>query len=560
MTYCLGVDLGTTFVAAAVARPTGVRTVTLGERSVVTPAVVHVCENGRIMTGDAAERRALGHPDRVGREVKRALGDPTPVRLGTVAYPVSMLLGAQLRDVVQKVVDVEGGPPECVVLTHPAHWGPHRRDLFREVAAAAGLESAQLVTEAEAVAHHALWRLADGATAAVYDLGGGSFDATVVRRRADGFEILGTPEGIDTLGGVDFDEAILAYVDRAAGGGLTDLDPGDVQTAVAVARLRQDCVLAKETLSLDTEAVIPVFLPGEHFEVRLTRAAFEDLVRDSVEATVDALRGTVQSAGLGPSDLDAVFLAGGSSRIPLVAEAVSQALGRPTGDSVHPKYAVALGAAAIAAASAAAPRARGGDGAAAPAGQPDEVGPPVGPVGVVALPADEPADPAGSRPEQPEGPEEPADLAEPPTVPAEADEIAAPPADQPTTVLHLPPRGVLEEAPEHRATSGETVASDGQAAATGWDGASGRDPLDEPTVLLDLPESLPVPPAAPLRGSRSRVGSRGVVLAAAAAVLVLVLVFLLAPGRTAEAPTAPGATPSPVTTTAPAGGTPSAGR
>src|SRR5690348_3303343 len=101
MTYSLGVDLGTTFVAAAVARPTGVEMYTLGDRTVVTPAVVCVREDGSVITGDAAERRAVSHPDLVSREAKRRLGDPTPIMLRSVSYPVTTLLGAQLRDVVQ---------------------------------------------------------------------------------------------------------------------------------------------------------------------------------------------------------------------------------------------------------------------------------------------------------------------------------------------------------------------------------------------------------------------------------------------------------------------------
>jgi molecular chaperone DnaK (HSP70) len=133
MTYSLGVDLGTTFVAAAVARPAGVEMFTLGDRTVVTPAVVYPCEDGSIITGDAANRRAVSHPDLVGREIKRNLGDPTPLMLSSVPYPVTTLLGALLRDVMQKVIGAEGRPPDRVVLTHPANWGPFRRELFDEV-------------------------------------------------------------------------------------------------------------------------------------------------------------------------------------------------------------------------------------------------------------------------------------------------------------------------------------------------------------------------------------------------------------------------------------------
>src|SRR6185437_12744419 len=178
-------------------------------------------------------------------------------------------------------------------------------------------------------------------TVAVYDLGGGTFDATVLRKQPGGVEILGTPEGIERLGGVDFDEGILSYVDYAADGALSELDLGDPQTGVALARLRQDCVAAKEALSVDTETVVPVFLPGRHFDVRITRADFEDLIRAPIESTIGALSRTLASAQVAPGELSAVLLVGGSSRIPLVARMVSAELGRPTVVDTHPKHAVA---------------------------------------------------------------------------------------------------------------------------------------------------------------------------------------------------------------------------
>ena len=295
MTYSLGVDLGTTFVAAAVARPTGVAMVPLGDQAVVAPAVVAVRPDGSIVTGDAAERRAVSQPALVARGLKRRLGDPEPVGLGDVSYPVATLLGAQLRDVVTRVSDREGGPAERIVLTHPTTWTPTRRGRFEEVARAAGLEAPLLVTDAEAAVQHAApSRLRDGGIVAVYDLGGGGFEATVVRTGPGGPEILGTPEGTDVLGGADIDEAILSYVDDAVGGALARLDLDDARTAVALARLRQDCVLAKETLSLDTEAVVPVFLPGRHFEIRLNRTTFEQMLRAPLR--VDARRPVARRA------------------------------------------------------------------------------------------------------------------------------------------------------------------------------------------------------------------------------------------------------------------------
>jgi actin-like ATPase involved in cell morphogenesis len=350
--YSLGVDLGTTFVAAALAVSSRVEMFTLGDRSEVTPAVVYLQEDGVLLTGEAVNSlRALSNPDRTTRVFKRRLGDPTPVILGGQPYSVTALLGTLLRDVLDRVVESEGGPPERVVLTHPANWGPFRRALFEEVAGFAGLLNAQLVTEPEAAAarYAASRQLADGQTVAVYDLGGGTFDATVLRAVPGGVEILGTPEGVERLGGVDFDEAILGYVSHKSDGALNELDMRDPQTASALARLRQDCVLAKETLSVDTETTIPVFLPGRHFGIPLTRSDFEDLVRAQIDSTIGALSRTLRSAHVEPADLSAVLLVGGSSRIPLVARMVSAELGRPTVVDTHPKYAVALGAATLAA-------------------------------------------------------------------------------------------------------------------------------------------------------------------------------------------------------------------
>jgi molecular chaperone DnaK len=351
VSYSLGVDLGTTFVAAALSTATRVEMFTLGDRSVVAPAAVYLREDGTAVTGEAAGLRVVSSPDRVGREFKRRLGNPTPVILGGQPHAVTTLLGFLLRDVLLKVTETEGEPPDRVVLTHPAIWGPFRRALFEEVPHLVGLKNAHLVTEPEAAAAHyaASRQLDDGRIVAVYDLGGGTFDATILRKHPGGVEILGTPEGIERLGGVDFDDAILSYVDYAAGGALSELDLRDPQTIVALARLRQDCILAKEALSVDTETILPVFLPGRHFDVRITRSDFEDMVRAPIESTIGALSRTLQSAQVEPADLSAVLLVGGSSRIPLVARMVSAELGRPTVVDTHPKYAVALGAATLAA-------------------------------------------------------------------------------------------------------------------------------------------------------------------------------------------------------------------
>jgi serine/threonine protein kinase/actin-like ATPase involved in cell morphogenesis len=348
--YSLAIDLGTSFIAAAVADDHGLEMFTLGDGSLVSPAAVYVSGDGRVVTGEAAARRAVSHPDRVAREVKRHLGNPTPLMLGGAPYAVSDLLGALLQDVLVRVTERQGAKPEVVALTHPASWGPFRAQRFQDVARSAGLNEPLYTTEPEAAAaHYASTRpLGEGEVLAVYDLGGGTFDATVLRRTAQGFEVVGTPEGIERLGGADFDEAIFAHVNYLAGGALGELDLSDPQTVVALARLHQDCTLAKEGLSVDAEATIPVFLPNRHFEVTLTRTELEDMIRASIESTIGTLDRVIRAAQVDRTALAAVLLAGGSSRIPLVAQMVSEAFGRPTVVGAHPKHSVALGAALLA--------------------------------------------------------------------------------------------------------------------------------------------------------------------------------------------------------------------
>ena len=351
MSYGLGVDLGTTFTAAAVARGGRVEMATLGDHTDAVPSVVLVRADGAVLTGGAAERRAAAEPDRVARSVKRRFGDPVPVILGGVSYTATALIAHQLRAVADLVSGREGGRPAMVTLTHPANWGPYKRELFAQVPGLAGLGEVCMLTEPEAAAAHYARsdHLDPGALVAVYDLGGGTFDATVLRTAEHGFDILGRPEGIEGLGGLDFDEAVFTHVDRALDGAVSRLDPADPRATSAAIRLRRECVTAKETLSADTETTIAVLLPGLQTEVRLTRGEFEKMIRPAIDATIASLRRALHSARIDPRQLHTVLLVGGSSRIPMVAHLVSAELGRPTSVDTHPKHAIALGAAAVAA-------------------------------------------------------------------------------------------------------------------------------------------------------------------------------------------------------------------
>ncbi|MDU0293854.1 Hsp70 family protein, partial [Saccharothrix longispora] len=149
MGYGLGVDLGTTFTAAAVAGESGTRVVPLAP-DVVVPSVVFAAAGGGLLTGSGAAALAPTDPARVSRGHKRRLGDPTPLVIGGAAYSPEALLAAQLRDVVADVTSVEGAPPDAVVLTCPAIWGPYRREHFDEVPRLAGLTNTRIITEPEA--------------------------------------------------------------------------------------------------------------------------------------------------------------------------------------------------------------------------------------------------------------------------------------------------------------------------------------------------------------------------------------------------------------------------
>ncbi len=349
--YALGVDLGTTYTAAAVARGTTAEPLPLGTDAAQAPSVVLIREDGEVLVGDAAERRAVTEPTRAAREFKRRLGDPVPMVIGDATYPVESLMAHQLRDVVRRATEQEGEAPSIVVLTHPANYSDYKTDLLRRVAAEAGLSAEQLLIvtepEAAAIAYSRQARIDTGEIVAVYDFGGGTFDAALVRRTDDRFELIGVPEGMERLGGIDFDQAVLAHVDATLAGLVSGADRNDPSTRPAQARLRSDCRRAKEALSTDSDTTIPVSLPGVQTEVRLTRDEFESMVRPRVGDTVKALERAVASAHLEMDQVTRILLVGGTSRMPIVAEMLRGATGRPVALDAHPKLAIAVGAALV---------------------------------------------------------------------------------------------------------------------------------------------------------------------------------------------------------------------
>src|SRR5262245_20611325 len=253
--YALGIDLGTTFTAAASWRNGRAEIVTLGTRGAAIPSVVLLKPDDTFLTGESAQRRALTQPSRVAREFKRRLGDTTPILLAGAPYSAEALTARLLRSVVDEVAVREGGLPTTVCVSHPANWGPYKIDLLHQAARMSDLDCPITFTsepEAAAASYAQAQRIEPGAVVAVYDLGGGTFDAAVLRKTESGFAIVGHPEGIERLGGIDFDAAVFNHVARAIDGRLAELDEDDPAAIAAVARLREECMEAQGALSADT--------------------------------------------------------------------------------------------------------------------------------------------------------------------------------------------------------------------------------------------------------------------------------------------------------------------
>ncbi|WP_019875019.1 Hsp70 family protein [Sporichthya polymorpha] len=352
MGYRLSVDLGTTNTAAVVHRPgtgSAPTVVRLGDRSATVPSVLFLGADGTVLMGEAAERRALTDPDRVVRRFKRRIGDETPLLVGTSGDGLTAhaLAAKMIGLVADRVAEQEGGAPDAVAVTVPAAWGSHKKDLLAGALAGEGLLDVTMISEpaAAALAYAQAGKLVAGATVAVYDLGGGTFDAAVLRAESGNrFTALGTPTGIPNLGGVDFDDAVLAYVLGVAGPQTPGVEADDPMHLTAMGRLRRECVEAKEALSADTAATVPVLLGGAQTSVRVTRADFEAMIAGALEETCTFVEAALVSANLTRKNLDRILLTGGSSRIPLVTQLLSARYpGVPLERDIDPKLAVAIG-------------------------------------------------------------------------------------------------------------------------------------------------------------------------------------------------------------------------
>lgn len=353
MSYVLAVDLGTTFTAAAIMRDGAPQVVSLEHQGTSVPSVLYFAPDHSMLVGTAAARRASVEASRVTREFKRRIGDTTPILLGGSPYSAEQLSARLLRWVVDKVTEQEGAPPAGLAITHPANWGPYKLELLNQLLRIAEVGPSVTITEPEAAAiqYASTERVDVGQIIAVYDLGGGTFDVAILEKTADGFRMLGEAEGVERLGGIDFDAALNGYVIDQLGSALDNVPPDHPDWIAALTRLREECTNAKETLSVAPDAVIDVWLPNGRHQITISQDDFATMIGPPVTETIKAVRRALQSAHVSPADVARILMVGGSSRVPYVKQTVADELGIPVALDTHPKHAVVLGAARFAAAS-----------------------------------------------------------------------------------------------------------------------------------------------------------------------------------------------------------------
>ncbi|MDT7805298.1 MAG: hypothetical protein QOI78_8731 [Actinomycetota bacterium] len=347
----LSVDLGTSNTVAVLSAHGMPPRVVEVDGSANMPSAVFATEEGTIMVGRDAERRARLDPTRFEPNPKRRIDEQT-LLLGTDVVPVNEALAAILRRVLEETSRQLGGEqPDEVRLTHPAQWGPTRRTVLMTAARLAGITANILLVPepVAAAAHFASFPgkgLAPGQALAVYDLGAGTFDVAVVGATQTGFTVL-AEDGLPDLGGLDVDQALMVHVGRE----VSHSDPQRWQrllrpesTADRRTRraLQEDVKAAKEALSRHPQTEVP--MPEPFKDVLVTRGELEGLVRPAMLRSVELLSRTLRSSGLTPDRLAGIYLVGGSSRLPLVGAMIAEKLGVVPGSLDQPETAVALGA------------------------------------------------------------------------------------------------------------------------------------------------------------------------------------------------------------------------
>ena len=347
MSKVIGIDLGTTNSAVAVLEGKEPKIITNPEGARTTPSVV-AFKDGEIQVGEVAKRQAITNPNTI-VSIKRHMGEADyKVKVGDKAYTPQEISAMILQYIKKFSEDYLGDPVTDAVITVPAYFNDAQRQATKDAGKIAGLNVQRIINEPTASAlAYGLDKDEDDEKVLVYDLGGGTFDVSVLQLGDGVFQVLST-NGDTHLGGDDFDNKIIDWLVA----GFKEENGVDLsKDKMAMQRLKDAAEKAKKDLSgvSSTHISLPFISAGEagplHLEADLTRAKFNELTDDLVQRTKIPFDNALRDAGLSVGDIDKVILNGGSTRIPAVQEAVKQWAGKEPDHSINPDEAVALGAA-----------------------------------------------------------------------------------------------------------------------------------------------------------------------------------------------------------------------
>lgn len=341
----IGIDLGTTFSAVATINEAGISEIVRNsDGQTITPSVV-LFDNGEAIVGQQAKLQRAAFPDDVVEFVKRQMGNGSWRFYPTVGdhYTAEGISAIILKRLVADASDVLGEDIKQVVITVPAYFNDAQRKATKDAGGIAGLEVISVINEPTAAAVSFGIEKDFNGTVLVYDLGGGTFDVTLLTCLEGTFDILRT-DGDRNLGGFDFDNAIIAWIKAEFASRTGETIEGDQLEA----QLRDRAEQAKHRLSNSEQAPIFVSAAGRSEKLILSREKFEEITESLLARTQMLLEDVVDEANLRFSDVDKVLLVGGSTRMPMVPRMIAEVTGLNPDRSVHPDEAVAKGAAVLA--------------------------------------------------------------------------------------------------------------------------------------------------------------------------------------------------------------------
>lgn len=347
MSKVIGIDLGTTNSVVAVMEGGEPTVITNPEGSRLTPSVVGFTKDGERLVGQLAKRQAVSNPDRTISSIKRHMGTDYKVNIDDKSYTAPEISAMILQKLKADAEKYLGEKVTQAVITVPAYFNDGQRQATKDAGKIAGLDVLRIVNEPTAAALAYGLDKGENGTILVFDLGGGTFDVSILTLDDGMFQVEAT-NGNTHLGGDDFDHAVMSWmVDEFKKSNGIDLSADKM----AAQRLLEAAEKAKIELSSMTSTNINLpFITADatgpkHLDLTLTRAKFDELTADLVAATAEPTRKAMADAGLSASDIDKVILVGGSSRIPAVQAEIKKLLGKEPSHAVNPDECVAVGAA-----------------------------------------------------------------------------------------------------------------------------------------------------------------------------------------------------------------------